>query len=98
MKPYQTNQQSNVNKPKTGGYMKRDGDKLLLNGRPLSDNEVKELVGEANYNTYKGAQKTFMPKMNSKLLVKVSNLIIVKTMEFVVNTSIMTGMALVGVQ
>lgn len=43
-------------------------------------------------------KKTFMPKMNSKLLVKVSNLIIVKTMEFVVNTSIMTGMALVGVQ
>ncbi len=70
VKPYQTNQQSNVNKPKTGGYMKRDGDKLLLNGRQLSDNEVKELVGEVNYNTYKGAQKNIHAKDEFKITCK----------------------------
>lgn len=39
------------------GYMKRDGKYLTLNGRTLSDNEVRNLVGEENYQTYLGAQK-----------------------------------------
>lgn len=39
------------------GYMKRSGKYLTLNGRRLSDNEVRKLVGDANYKTYLEAQK-----------------------------------------
>ena len=40
-----------------GGYMERDGRNLMLDGRELSDAEVKELVGAENYETYLGAKK-----------------------------------------
>lgn len=40
-----------------GGHMERDGRNLTLDGRVLSDAEVKELVGPENYETYLGAQK-----------------------------------------
>ena len=40
-----------------GGYMERDGRNLTLDGRELSDAEVKELVGPENYETYLSAQK-----------------------------------------
>ena len=41
----------------TVGKMERSGRNLELNGRELSDEEVRALVGEKNYNTYLGAQK-----------------------------------------
>jgi hypothetical protein len=37
--------------------MERDGRNLVLNGRELSDAEVRSLVGEENYQTYLSAQK-----------------------------------------
>ena len=40
-----------------GGHMERDGSGLTLDGRMLSDTEVKELVGEENYETYLSARK-----------------------------------------
>ena len=40
-----------------GGRMERDGKYLTLDGRQLSDSEVKQLVGPQNYETYLGAQK-----------------------------------------
>lgn len=40
-----------------GGHMERDGRHLTLDGRQLSDAEVKQLVGSQNYETYLGAQK-----------------------------------------
>ena len=40
-----------------GGHMERDGRNLKLDGRELSDAEVKELVGPENYETYLSAQK-----------------------------------------
>ena len=40
-----------------GGYMVRDGRNLKLDDRILSDSEVRELVGEANYETYLDAKK-----------------------------------------
>jgi len=40
-----------------GGHMERDGRNLYLDGRELSDSEVKELVGVENYETYLGAKK-----------------------------------------
>ena len=40
-----------------GGYMERDGRNLMLDGRELTDAEVKELVGPENYETYLSAQK-----------------------------------------
>jgi len=39
------------------GHMERDGRNLKLDGRILSDSEVRDLVGEANYETYLDAQK-----------------------------------------
>ena len=39
------------------GHMERDGRNLKLDGRILSDSEVLDLVGEANYETYLDAQK-----------------------------------------
>ena len=39
------------------GVMKRDGKNLTLDGRELSDVEVRQLVGEENYQTYLGAKK-----------------------------------------
>ena len=39
-----------------GGYMKRAGNSLYLNGLKLSDEEVKYLVGNANYETYISAK------------------------------------------
>lgn len=52
----------NVSSPMTlstlaGGQMERSGKYLTLDGRHLSDSEVKSLVGEANFETYLGAQK-----------------------------------------
>lgn len=38
-------------------YMERDGNSLTLNGRELSDNEVRELVGYENYSTYLSAKR-----------------------------------------
>lgn len=38
------------------GYMERDGNGLTLNGRKLSDEEVRTLVGEENYKTYMSAK------------------------------------------
>lgn len=46
-------QQGNVSQK---GYMERDGNGLTLNGRKLSDEEVRTLVGEENYNTYMSAK------------------------------------------
>ena len=46
-------QQNNVS-PKA--YMERDGNGLELNGRELSDSEVRKLVGEENYRTYLSAR------------------------------------------
>lgn len=40
-----------------GGYMARDGRNLTLDGRELTDAEVRELVGAENYETYLGAKK-----------------------------------------
>ena len=40
-----------------GGHMERDGRHLTLDGRQLSDAEVKQLVGSQNFETYLGAQK-----------------------------------------
>ena len=40
-----------------GGFMVRDGLNLKLDGRILSDSEVRDLVGEANYKTYLEAQQ-----------------------------------------
>ena len=40
-----------------GGHMVRDGRNLKLDDRILSDSEVRELVGEANYETYLDAKK-----------------------------------------
>ncbi len=40
-----------------GGYMARDGRNLMLDGRELTDAEVRELVGAENYQTYLGAKK-----------------------------------------
>ena len=40
-----------------GGHMEREGRNLKLDGRILSDSEVRDLVGEANYETYLGAKK-----------------------------------------
>ena len=40
-----------------GGRMERDGKYLTLDGRRLSDSEVKQLVGTQDYETYLGAQK-----------------------------------------
>ena len=40
-----------------GGYMERDGRNLKLDGRELSDAEVRELVGPENYETYLSAKK-----------------------------------------
>lgn len=40
-----------------GGHMERDGRNLTLDGRELTDAEVKELVGAENYETYLSAQK-----------------------------------------
>ena len=40
-----------------GGLMERNGSGLSLNGRMLSDEEVKELVGAENYETYLSAKK-----------------------------------------
>ena len=40
-----------------GGLMVRDGLNLKLDGRILSDSEVRDLVGEANYETYLDAKK-----------------------------------------
>jgi hypothetical protein len=37
--------------------MERDGRDLTLNGRELSDEEIKQLVGEENYETYCGARR-----------------------------------------
>ena len=37
-------------------FMERDGSGLKLNGRKLSDEEVRTLVGEENYNTYMSAK------------------------------------------
>ena len=49
---------SNNNKANNiGGYMKRSGKYLTLDGRQLSDYEVRKLVGEANYKTYLEAQR-----------------------------------------
>lgn len=39
------------------GIMERDGRDLELNGRELSDEEVRALVGEENYKTYESARK-----------------------------------------
>lgn len=39
------------------GRMERDGKNLTLDGRELSDGEVRQLVGEENYQTYLSAQK-----------------------------------------
>ncbi len=52
-------QQSVQTKPdiKIGGYMERAGNDLALDGRDLSDEEVRELVGEENYRTYLSAKK-----------------------------------------
>ena len=41
----------------TNGRMIRDGRDLVLNGRELTAEEVRELVGEQNYQTYLGARK-----------------------------------------
>ena len=43
--------------PSPVGIMERDGKNLTLDGRELSDQEVLTLVGQANYETYLGAQK-----------------------------------------
>ncbi|MBP5644232.1 MAG: hypothetical protein J6X10_08420 [Bacteroidales bacterium] len=51
----QSNQSHNDNND--GGYMERDGNGLTLNGRDLSDDEVLELVGYENYQTYLSAKK-----------------------------------------
>lgn len=40
-----------------GGYMARDGRNLTLDGRELTDAEVRELVGAENFETYLGAKK-----------------------------------------
>jgi hypothetical protein len=40
-----------------GGYMARDGRNLTLDGRELTDAEVRELVGAENYETYLSAKK-----------------------------------------
>ena len=40
-----------------GGHMVRDGRNLKLDGRILSDAEVHDLVGDANYETYLSAKK-----------------------------------------
>lgn len=40
----------------SGGYMTRKGKHLELNGRKLSDEDVRNLVGEENYKTYKSAK------------------------------------------
>ena len=37
-------------------FMERDGSGLKLNGRKLSDSEVKDLIGEEYYKTYESAQ------------------------------------------
>lgn len=42
--------------PIYGGYMRRSGSTLTLDGRTLSDNEVRKLVGEENYKTYTEAK------------------------------------------
>lgn len=39
------------------GRMERDGKNLTLDGRELSDGEVRQLVGEENYQTYLSAKK-----------------------------------------
>ena len=44
------------NNSSNNGYMERDGNGLELNGRELSDSEVRELVGEENYQTYLSAR------------------------------------------
>lgn len=44
---------------KVNGYMKRAGNDLALDGRDLSDEEVRELIGEENYETYLSAKKQF---------------------------------------
>ena len=41
----------------SNGRMERDGKNLTLDGRELSDGEVRQLVGEENYQTYLSAQK-----------------------------------------
>lgn len=46
-------QQNNSSK---NGYMERDGNGLELDGRELSDAEVRALVGEENYQTYLSAR------------------------------------------
>ena len=40
----------------TRGYMERKGKHLYLNGNRLSDEDVRTLVGEENYKTYKSAK------------------------------------------
>ena len=40
-----------------GGRMERNGSGLFMNGRMLSDEEIRELVGEENYETYLSARK-----------------------------------------
>lgn len=44
------------NNSSNNGYMERDGNGLELDGRELSDAEVRALVGEANYKTYMSAK------------------------------------------
>ena len=44
------------NKVSQKDHMERDGSGLKLNGRMLSDSEVKDLIGEDYYNTYESAK------------------------------------------
>jgi hypothetical protein len=46
-----------TNSTLVGGHMERKGSNLKLDGRILSDTEVRDLVGEANYETYLDAKK-----------------------------------------
>ena len=46
-----------VNNESLSGYMERDGNELTLDGRELSEEEVLQLVGEENYQTYCSAKR-----------------------------------------
>lgn len=55
-----TNNQQNTNVPNIqylNSYMTKSGGRLYLNGRPLSDNEIRRLVGSEVYQQYQKGRK-----------------------------------------
>ena len=49
-----------------GGHMERDGRNLKLDGRELSDAEVRGLVGPENYETYLSAKNRSQQVVSSR--------------------------------